>query len=342
MFAFGEAADLADRALELWPRVEDPEQVAGMDHVELLEIGARAHGDAGKRTRAENLLREALRELGPSADPGRYAYLLARLSRTIWMLNQGAEAVAAAERALAILPDDETAGVRSLILAWLARMRLLRGNWQDAVTDGEPALELAVRAGDRSAESNLLNTLGMAKAHLQELDEGVMLLRRAIDVAAEVEDLDGVSTAYENLSDILGLAGRSREALQIAREGSERLPRRFARRQDWLALTVSEQAFDCGDWVASREALNRTPARLMGLIQIFRALCAASLELGVGDEAAAEELLDTIAEAIAITTEPQWIGAYGSLRAELHARRGTRRRPASRRAGPWATRGLHR
>ena len=104
--------------------------------------------------------------------------------------------------------------------------------------------------------------------------------------------------------------------------GSERLPRRFARRQDWLALTVSEQAFDCGDWVASREALDRTPARMMGLIQIFRALCAASLELGVGDEQAAEELLDTIAEGIAITTEPQWIGAYGSLRAELHARRG--------------------
>ncbi len=322
VFAFGEAADLADRALELWPRVDDPQDVAGVGHVELLEIGARAHGDAGKRTRAESLLREALRELGPTADPGRYAFLLARLSRTIWMLNQGAEAVAAAERARAILPDDEEAGVRSLILAWLARMRLLRGNFQDAVTDGEPALELAVAAGDRSAESNLLNTLGMAKAHLQELDEGVALLRRAIDVAAEVEDLDGVSTAYENLADVLGLAGRSREALQVAREGSERLPRRFARRQDWLALTVSEQAFDCGDWVAARTALDRTPARMMGLIQIFRALCAASLELGVGNEDAAEELLDTIAEGIAITTEPQWIGAYGSLRAELHARRG--------------------
>ena len=60
----------------------------------------------------------------------------------------------------------------------------------------------------------------------------------------------------------------------------------------------------------------------MGLMQIYRALCEAELELGVGDEDAAEELLDTIAEEIAITTEPQWIGAYGALRAELHARRG--------------------
>jgi DNA-binding CsgD family transcriptional regulator len=323
VFAFGEAADLADRALELWPRVEDAEQVAGVSHVDLLQIASRAHGDAGKRTRAESLLREALRELGPTADPGRYAYLLARLSRTIWLLNQGAEALAAAERALAILPpDDEQAGVRPLILAWLARMRLLRGNFQDAVVDGERALELAVAAGDRESESNLLNTLGMAKSHLQELDEGVVLLRRAIDVAVEADDLDGISVAYANLADMLGLAGRNREALGVAHEGLERLPRRFARRQDWLQLTVSEQAFECGDWAAAREALERTPARLMGLMQIYRVLCEAELELGVGDDVAAEELLDTIAEAIAITTEPQWIGAYGALRAELHARRG--------------------
>jgi DNA-binding CsgD family transcriptional regulator/tetratricopeptide (TPR) repeat protein len=322
VFAFGEAADLSDRALELWPRVQDPEQVAGVSHVDLLQIGSRAHGDAGKRTRAESLLREALRELGPSADPGRYAYLLARLSRTIWMLNQGAEALAAGERALAILPADEPVGVRPLILAWLARMRLLRGNFQDAVADGERALELAVAAGDRESESNLLNTLGMAKAHLQELDEGVALLRRAIEVAVEAEDLDGISVAYANLADMLGLAGRNGEALDVAYEGLERLPRRFARRQDWLQLTVSEQAFECGEWNVAREALARTPALIMGLMQIYRALCEAELELGVGDEEAAEQLLDTIAEEIAITTEPQWIGAYGALRAELHARRG--------------------
>ena len=196
VFAYGEAADLADRALELWARVPEAEQVAGVGHVELLQIASRAHGDAGNRTRAESLLREALRELGPTADPARYAYLLARLSRTIWQLNQGAEAVAAAERALAILPDDGSAGVRPLILAWLARMRLLRGNFQDAVVDGERALALAVAAGARESESNLLNTLGMAKCHLQQLDEGVALLRRAIEIAVAGEDLDGAMTAF--------------------------------------------------------------------------------------------------------------------------------------------------
>ncbi len=34
--AYGEAAQLAERALELWPRVTDPEALVGCDHVDLL------------------------------------------------------------------------------------------------------------------------------------------------------------------------------------------------------------------------------------------------------------------------------------------------------------------
>ncbi len=43
--AFGEAADLFERALELWPRVDDAEELLGMDHVKLV-VGAarRPHG----------------------------------------------------------------------------------------------------------------------------------------------------------------------------------------------------------------------------------------------------------------------------------------------------------
>jgi tetratricopeptide (TPR) repeat protein len=322
VFAFGEAAHLADRALELWPRVSEPEAVSGIDHVELLRLGSRAHGDFGNTQRAEVLLREAMRELGPTKDPALYAFLLARLSRTIWLLNKGAEAVAAAERALAILPEEEEGGVRPLILAWLARMRLLRGNFQDAVADGERALELAVAAGDRTAESNLLNTLGMAKTHVQQLDEGVALLRRAIEIASAAGDLDGAMSSYCNLADMLGMAGRTTQALEVMDESLRRMPRRYTRRADWAHLTISEQAFDAGDWRMARQHLELTPSNLPGLYQIFRTLREAELELATGDEDATERLLDGIVDAIAMTSEPQWIGGYGSLRAELHVRRG--------------------
>jgi DNA-binding CsgD family transcriptional regulator len=100
------------------------------------------------------------------------------------------------------------------------------------------------------------------------------------------------------------------------------MPRRYTRRADWAHLTISEQAFDAGDWRMARQHLDLTPSKMSGLFQIFRALREAELELATGDEDATERLLDSIADAIAMTSEPQWIGGYGSLRAELHVRRG--------------------
>ena len=38
--AYGEVSDLAERALELWPRVTDPESLVPLDHVELLTLAA--------------------------------------------------------------------------------------------------------------------------------------------------------------------------------------------------------------------------------------------------------------------------------------------------------------
>ena len=186
--AFGEAADLAQRALELWPRVADPEGVAGIDHVELLAGAARALSLIDERPRAETLLREALGELDPEREPARYAVLLARLSRILWSLNRGREAVAGAERALAMVPDDDPDGVRPLMLAWLARVAFLRGRHRPG--DGGRRARARRRAGDRRprAETEVLNTLGMARVALQHVDDGVALLRQAIAVARETGD----------------------------------------------------------------------------------------------------------------------------------------------------------
>ncbi|MGI8713890.1 MAG: helix-turn-helix transcriptional regulator [Solirubrobacteraceae bacterium] len=322
VYAFGEASDLVDRALELWPRVDNAPELAGIDHVELLNRAARAHADEGNRPRAEVLLREALRQLGPTADPGRYGFLLGRLSVTTWTLNRGEEAVTLAERALAILPPDDPQAVRPLLLAWLARMSFLRGRYQRAIEGGESALAAAVAAGDRLAECDLLNTLGMTRFALQEVEEGVGLLRRAIQIAIEDEDFDSLASAYSNLAEVLGLAGRTEEAVRTAEEGMAALPRRHSLTRDWLRVTLAELSFDAGDWTAARDHLARTPTHTIGRIRLFQQMREAELELGVGDEAAAEERLDSVSDLVQVSAEPQWIGLYSSLRAELHARRG--------------------
>ena len=204
----GEAADLFSRALELWPRVPDPERVAGRDHVELLRRTAAELTVLDERPRVEALIRQALAELDAGADPVRYAETLSEYGRVLWSLNRGDEAIASGERALAMLSGAETAQAIAT-RAWLARLQILRGKYREARVDAEQALEAAVAGGERGPEIELLNTLGMARVGLGEFDAGIASMRRAIALASEDEDFERLGSAYGNLADMYGYAGRS-------------------------------------------------------------------------------------------------------------------------------------
>jgi DNA-binding CsgD family transcriptional regulator/tetratricopeptide (TPR) repeat protein len=329
--AYGEVADLAERALELWPRVPDAERTVELDHVDLLALAARAHGIAGDRTRAEVLLQSALSELDADREARRCAALLARLARVQWSLNRGQEGVATAQRALSMLPAGAAAGGaagadagdndRVLLLAWLARTLFLRGRFRDAVNDGEAALAAATAAGDVHAETEVLNTLGMAQIALGHVDAGVGRLQRAIKMARETGDIDSLTTAHCNLADMLNLAGRTLDALHIAQAGLAATPGHFRRSHDWVTMTVSELSLEAGDWEAARANLGPTGSREVGVLFIFRQLREAELALGEGDEDVAARCLEAAAPLVAVSTEPQWIAAFGSMLGELNRRR---------------------
>jgi DNA-binding CsgD family transcriptional regulator len=321
VYAYGEASDLTERALELWPRVDNPEQVAGLDHVRLLAMAAEAHQILDDRTRSLVLISEALRELDPEADPARYAGLLGRQARIVASLNRGEEALEIAGRALAMLPEDDPGGERPLLLAWLARNRFLRGRFRQAATEGEAALEVAVAVGDRVAETELLNTLGMAYVSLGEVEKGIKSLERALDLARANDDFDSLATAYSNLADMLDHSGQTEAALRTAQEGLEATPTRHVRGYAWMKLTVAQTAFAAGEWLTAQEALTPSPTRGVGLLSMFRWLVGAEVALGIGDEDAAVECLDAVQDLVAATNQPQWIGLYGALRADLLVRR---------------------
>ena len=318
--AYGETADLAERALELWPRVPEPEQTAGISHVDVLVLAAGAHGFAGDRNRGETLLRAALDELDPDRDPRTYSWVLSRLARTLWSLNRGLEGVEMAQRALAMLPAGEVGRERAFLLAWLARTRVLRGRYRDAVRDGEEALAAAVAAGETEAEGETLNTLGMAHVALGHVDEGVGYLQRAIAIARGNDDADSLATAYANLADMLNLAGRTREALETAEEGLSETPRMLGRAREWMLLTTSELAVEAGDWERARALLGPPATPLIGVLLIFRRLREADLALGEGDAEVAEERLNEIRPLVEVSSEPQWIGLLGSMLGELRRR----------------------
>jgi ATP/maltotriose-dependent transcriptional regulator MalT len=241
----------------------------------------------------------------------------------VWGLNRGAEAVQVGERALAMIPPDDPLGTRPLLRAWLARMRFLRGRFREAAADAEVALEAAVQADDCTAQSELLNTLGMAQIALGQVEEGIARLRRAIELGERTDDYDTVVTAYSNLADLLSVAGRTKEGLSVAREGIAVAPRHLASRHIWMSLTVSELALEAGDWDTAREYLLWSDgSRLMGTWLIFRLTREADLALGEGDEDRAEVALAPAEELVAVSAEPQWIGMYGALLGELRRRRG--------------------
>src|SRR3984885_6406055 len=322
--AYGDAADLAERALDLWPRVPEANELIPLDHVELLTLTASAHRVAGDTGRAETLLRRALGELdeagGAGFDPRRYSALLDDLSRIQWTLNRGLEAVETAQRALDLLPDDEPTRERASLLAWLARTQHLRGRYREALSEGETALSTALAAGDRRAESEVLNTVAMSQILLGRVDEGIARMRRAIQIAHEDDDIDGLGTAYSNLADTLNLTGRTDEALKTAQAGLAAIARPGTRTRDWMMLTLAELSFETGDWDAARSYLDASATHPGGRQMILRRLSEAEVCLGMGDEDHAAGYLEEIEPLVARSSEPQFIGAFGTLLAESRRR----------------------
>jgi ATP/maltotriose-dependent transcriptional regulator MalT len=207
-------------------------------------------------------------------------------------------------------------------MSWLARSRVLRGHFREAVTEGREALAAAVQAGDTGTEAEVLNTLGMAAISSGDVDEGVTCLRRALALSRASDNLDGAAYAYANLADMLNLAGRTADALAIALEGLEATPRRIRGSYDWMKLTVSELAFESGEWALAREHLGPPASQQIGLLYMFRQLREAELALGEGDDDVAAACLEAVQPLVKVSTEPQWHGAYGVLTAELRRRLG--------------------
>jgi ATP/maltotriose-dependent transcriptional regulator MalT len=318
--AYGEAAELAERALELWPRVPGAENQIPLSRIDLLRLAATAHRLAGDRDRAEVLLNRALEDCDVDTDVLLRAGLLAQLSRIQWSLNRGVEAVETSERALSMLPDGEPTQERGVLMAWLARTRYLRGRFREAIADAEPALAIAVQTGDQNTEAEVLNTLGMAQIALGHVDEGVGQLTRAIEIARATDDPDNLGSAYSNLADSLSLSGRTQEALDTAQEGLAAISRGATRLHEWLKLTIVQLAFEAGDWELMRSNLESSdiPGDRWS---IFRSMVEAEVALALGNNELADQKLREAEPVVASSTEPQWIGWYGALEGELCRRR---------------------
>ncbi len=320
--AFGEAAALLERALELFDQVPEAGTVAGVDRVELLAQAAEDHRREGDRGRGEVLLRAALEQVDPDDEPRRVAGLLEQLTRAHWGLGRGKLALETAQRGVELLDPAEPSCERAALLSWMTKARMLQGRYRDTLALADDALAAADAAGHEDARALTLDAVGVARILVGDLEGGTAALREAIAIARRRRRPQDAGPAYTNLADALHLAGRSHEALAVAREGLAAVGDARTGPQSWLELTEGEILFDLGDWAGATATLPPPGRRFAGNDLLHVALRRAELALGRGRHDETRALLERAEEVAVTSTQPQFLAPLGAMLAELRRRGG--------------------
>jgi len=316
--AHGEAGVLLERALDLWRRVPDAAEQIGTDRIELVRRASRALINDGAHPRAEALLKQAVAEVDEQRDPRLAAELLELLSRAQWSLGRAEDARASVASAVALLPEDEDRSPeRARILSRQAKIAMLQGRFSEVLPSARAALAAATEA-DAAPRADALNAMGLALILLGDVEEGSEHLHEAIAVSPVGFER---TSAWANLADALHLVGRSHEALDAAERGLADTTGPV-RGSDWLTMTKGEIQWDLGDWAAARRNLPPGDRRHVGITFAYTELKRAEVALADADHEAVRTSLDRIADLVAGSREPQFIGLAGSLRGELERRCG--------------------
>jgi predicted ATPase len=147
--ALAEALGHYERALELWD--QEPEAAAGspLDRGTVLHRAAEAAYLAGQNDRAVALGRLALDRVDAVAEPRRAGALLERLARYHWIAGDTPTAMAAVERAVAIIPPEPPSTELARALAAHGQLLILTSRPLQARAGSREAIAVARQVGAR-------------------------------------------------------------------------------------------------------------------------------------------------------------------------------------------------
>ncbi len=317
---YSQAAKLYDRALGLWPRVEDAAQRVDATHADVLSRAARAQYLSADDLRAESLFEQAIAQLDAEADPLRVARMLGWLADTQWSLGQADRSRATLERALELVPSEPTE-VGAELLAHQVRFRLLQGRYIEGAEVAERAIAMSDALGLDSVKVRVLNRYSPALVTLGEPERAEQIFEESLELARKVGDNDDLATALVNHADILHVYGRSADALEVLESAADELTE-SDRSGIWLNLLRAEIAFDLGDWGVADELLPQPrglpPSNTRANWDVRRG----EFALGQGEHAEARLALEDSWAILADSAEPQYIAATAALLAELELREG--------------------
>jgi len=213
------AAVQYERALALWDRVPDAEELLGINRAQLLATTAEALSDGKHAARAPALMRAAVNALDLDATPEHRARMLQLLGRTEWNHDHDAEARTAFRRAMALIQDRPPSRVQSLVLAMYASAVLVPERPAEAEPVLRRAVDVAAAVGDPDAVAYTKCISGATLAELGHADEAITVGREALELGLKHCPPRDVVLQYVNLCYSLWLASRLDEAIEIGRRG---------------------------------------------------------------------------------------------------------------------------
>ena len=216
-YAFGDALRHFEGALDLWPSVDDPERVAGVDLATLLDQASEVASIDGQTRRGAALREAAIAELDEATDPVRAALWHERLGRQRWLAADTPGALRAYEHAIEMAAPPSPA--RARVLSGYGQLLMLVDRWDESCRVCEEALALARESGDRQVEGHALCTLGLDYSALGRSEDGPAALVEAHRIGVEVGNFDDVGRANVNLANALLYTGQAQRGATVVEEG---------------------------------------------------------------------------------------------------------------------------
>lgn len=254
-YAFLDAHRHYLRALDLWASL--PDATATLDPVGVIVRAAETGVLSGEYGAAVALGERALAVVDPAEDPGRAAALQERQRWYLWEAGDRAAAAAAVEAAERLIPSDPPSTTRARILAHRAGILMLSGRLVESIPVAQEAIAIARSVGSRADEALALGVLGWDLALLGRVDEGVATVKVGVAIADELGGAEGIALGASNLATLLDRVGRPADALEVARQGWERVRRLGVERTyGGLILAIAAKAaIALGRWDEADEFL---------------------------------------------------------------------------------------
>jgi ATP/maltotriose-dependent transcriptional regulator MalT len=269
---------------EVYPPCGCDPATTPLRYLDLMAEAAVAGRLGGERERALKITKRALNILEDDGDPLRAAWFWVQRSHLIQAQARGDgwTELATAEDLVRGLPPSE---VHAEVLSTVANWSHVHVPGPEAFSAAERAVEYARMVGAREIEMNARLTLAglVVESGSVEtgLDEMFDVLRRTLD--------DGIpsvaSRAYVNLPSSLESIGRSREAVDLLRDGLTHARRHgLSDKEAWIWGNLAESLYSLGHWDQAAEAASQAErvgqsAKPRG----FHAVNRAALSLARGD-----------------------------------------------------------